>query len=117
MIDLKEYDKALRIVNAYPQALKVIEQYNKENKTNTVQTHIDLRGVLSVRGCNVINNYAKEYIKDSSYEIHYFPIEIFFKIDMFKLKKFKQCGKRTFMEMGEFIAECKIKYGYLNNII
>lgn len=108
-IEQKEYDKALRIVNAYPEALKVIKQFESEKKFKFENTHIDLRGELSVRACNVIKQYCSVYFPNSNPTNKWsdrkttvgidewnFPIELLTYIDMKKIKSIKNCGQATY---------------------
>lgn len=99
----KQYKKALSIVKAYPEAIKIIEEFEKGIKFKFDDTHINLCAILSVRACNVIKQYFQEYRyftkKDLPLTDWNFPVKYLSKIDTDKLLRVRNCGKGTHNEI------------------
>lgn len=99
----KQYEKALRIVKAYPEAFKIVEEFEKGIKFKFDDTHINLCAILSVRACNIVKQYFQENRlftkKDLPLTDWNFPVKYLSKIDTDKLLMVRNCGKGTHKEI------------------
>ena len=111
-LERKQYNLALKIVKAYPDAVKIIVRYAgqmaDEDKDTVERGNINLVKNLPVRAYNVLRKYFSDNYHVSM-NFNDFPIDILINVNLEKLKNTRNCGRHTFETIEELIRKEKVK--------
>lgn len=112
MITDAEYQKALDVLNEYPKAIKVVMDYHTFQKAKVCDLiNVDLTKALPVRACNVLYSYFKITLcYDIKYDdLYTFSIYDLINVDLELLKRVKNCGMKSHLEISELVDSYKLK--------
>lgn len=108
----KEYQKALAVLKAYPDAVKTIIRYHSIIEVNSGIVNqlgtINLTTELSNRTANILKKYYKEAY-NFDINLFDFPIKLLEKINLSKLKLMHKCGAVSFTDIRLLIAKYNTK--------
>lgn len=111
-LEEKEYKKALEVIKAYPDAIRTIIKYHSilelNSDINNELGSINLTLELSKRTANILKKYF-----DNTYnfeiDLYKFPIKLFNKINLSKLKMISNCGVVSANEIEQLMNKYNFK--------